>query len=103
MKKATYMATPGGELCTTISVCMSGTIEPGAGTTPPEVSKSTSGACKGGGTCRQKCPLLWECKSHYTGDDVDPRQTGQQITGNSQVTNIRTGVAIFKIDKCMGK
>lgn len=44
------MATLGGELCTTISVCISGTMEPGAGTTPPEVSKSTSGACKGGGT-----------------------------------------------------
>ena len=55
--KATHMATLGGELCTTISVCISGTMEPGAGTTPPEVSKSTSGACRGGGTCTQRCPL----------------------------------------------
>jgi len=35
------MAMPGGELCTTISVCISGTME-------PAVSRSTSG----GGTCR---------------------------------------------------
>lgn len=40
----------GGELCTTISVWISGTMEPGGGTTPPAVSKSTSGACRGGGT-----------------------------------------------------
>jgi hypothetical protein len=47
----THMLMLGGELCTTISVWISGTMDPGGGTTPPAVSKSTSGACRGAGTC----------------------------------------------------
>lgn len=83
----THMVMLGGELCTTISVWISGTMDPGGGTTPPAVSKSTSGACRGGGTWRHNgthTAQIYIQTDRY-GHDSKPKQGGASGRQSQQV------------------